>query len=221
LFKSCKKRKLEEINVQTSSSKKLNNQETNREIISFDSCLIGSSMIKHIDKCNLLEQTQFKKTYFKSISGGLIKNVLQNLKEMESELFNCKLFVITVGSNDCDSLNQIDKVIADYFDLIEYLRETYSSETVFVLNKLIPRLKTRYTKLDEFNKRRLCFNNFIQDSLSVINSSSSPFCIVEHERFEDENSLNDLLSDGVHLSVQKGVGFYVEDIKNVLNKLIL
>jgi hypothetical protein len=177
-------------------------------------------MIKSINKFDLFKQTQFRKTYFKSISGGLIKNVLQDLKDMAFKLNKCKLFVITVGSNDCDSLNQIDKVIGDYLDLVEYVRETYPPETVIILNKLIPRLKTKYTQLDEFDKRRKCFNNFIQNGLSVMFSSSSTYFVVEHERFEDSNSLNDLLSDGVHLSVQKGVVFYVEDIKNVLNKLL-
>ncbi len=229
--KCCKKRKLDETtieNIQSNAvvSKKFI-QEQEPDQTTFDSCVIGSSMIKNINKLDLFENSKFKNTYFKSISGGLIKHVHEDLKNMSHELKNCKLFIITVGSNDCDSLNQIDKVIGDYLDLVEYLRDTYSSETCIILNKLIPRLKTRYTKLDDFDKRRLCFNNFIQNSLCTMFSSS--LFVVEHERFEireneidatNNNILNEFLSDGVHLSIQKGVKLYVEDIKNVLNKIV-
>lgn len=186
-------------------------QQTVNKIKPFEVALVGTSMVKHIDSNKLFEN---KKCFFKSISGGLIKDVFEFLKKRDGFFIDCKIIVLTAGSNDCDSLNDISKVISDYLDLAQYLNKTYPNAKL-VFNKLIPRLKTRYTKLEEFELKRACFNNFLESTLFAL----VPCKIVNHEGFEIADCIESLLVDGVHMSPLKGVSIYVNEIKSVLQAL--
>lgn len=174
----------------------------------YEACLIGSSMIKHINSKEIFPN---QKCYFNSISGGKIKDILASLKSNEQLLKNASCFVVTCGSNDCDSLNDMKTVINDYLDLAQYLHSTHKGSK-FIFNKLIPRSKCRYVSLIEFEKRRVCFNEFLEITLPLI----VPCKIVDHKSFENKTHLNDLLTDGVHISPVRGLPLYVEQIKKAL-----
>lgn len=177
-----------------------------------EACVIGSSMVKHIDVRQLFQN---KNCLFKSISGGKITDIFTYLRLSEHELKNSKYFVITVGSNDCDSLDEINTVISNYFDLAQYLKQKYPDSN-FIFNKLIPRVKCRYVSLLDFDKRRICFNNFLEATLT---SSISNCKIVTHSAFESKTELTKLLSDGVHIS-PTGLPLYVEQIRKTIDNLI-
>jgi len=86
----------------------------------------------------------------------------------------------------------------------------------FFFNKLIPRLKTKYLDLAEFEKRRVDFNDCIQKRLGVLGNSM----ILTHESFEEKDKLGCLLSDGVHISPLNGLSLYVDTIQQALSKII-
>jgi hypothetical protein len=178
----------------------------------FETCLIGTSMIKHIRPVDLFKK---KKCFYKSISGGSIKHVDAFLRTKEGYFDNCETFVITCGSNDCDSTKKINETVAAYFELCWYLHQKYPNAHL-VLNTLVPRQTTRYTTPEEFEKRRVLFNQFL---VSSINSLIWNAKIVLHPKFEDPELLATMLSDGVHLSVDHGVAVYVAEISSVLNEL--
>ncbi len=155
-----------------------------------------------------------KKCFYKSISGGRINDVANYLKLNESWLMNCKLFLVTCGSNDCDSFKSLSEVIQDYLNLAQYLSAKYPKSRL-LFNKLVPRTKTRYTNLNDFEKRRLCFNEFLESALPLL----LPCTIISHEEFEQTSSyLEQLLCDGVHLSLSKGVPLYTQKLKQKVNQ---
>ena len=207
-YKNNLKRKLTDDSI---VKQPLNKKANLVSTFSYDVCLIGTSMIKNINANEIFSN---KKCYFKSISGGKIKDILLNLKSNENLLKNSKCFLITCGSNDVDSLNDMKTTINDFLELAQYLHSTYESSQ-FIFNKLIPRTKCRYVSLIDFDKRRICFNDFLQFTLPLI----VPCKIVEHESFENKTLLNDLLADGVHISPSRGLPLYVDEIKKVLFNL--
>ena len=178
----------------------------------YEACVIGTSMVKHIDVKVLFTN---KSCFFKSISGGRINDITNILKQREELLKKCKYFIITCGSNDVDSLNSISQVKADFFKLAFYLSKKYP-DAKFFFNKLIPRLKTKYLDLAEFEKRRVDFNDCIQKRLGVLGNSM----ILTHESFEEKDKLGCLLSDGVHISPLNGLSLYVDTIQQALSKII-
>ncbi|CAF0936137.1 unnamed protein product [Brachionus calyciflorus] len=174
----------------------------------FEAALIGTSMVKHIDPSKIFED---KKCFFKSISGGRISDIIEFVKKREGFFSQCKYICITCGSNDCDSYNEIKQTIDRYLELAQYLHKTYP-ESLLIFNQLIPRTKTKYVDLDLFEKRRVCFNDFLNTTLRIL----IPCEIVEHKSFEDKSQLETLLIDGVHMTPIKGVPIYIDDIKNYL-----
>ncbi len=178
----------------------------------FETCLIGTSMVKHIRPVDLFGK---RKCFFKSISGGLIKHIDSFLRTREGYFESCNMFVVTCGSNDCDSKNEISETLTAYLDLCLYLSEKYPNARL-ILNTLVPRQNTRFTTQEEFEERRVLFNQFLNSS---VNSLIWNARIVSHPNFENRESLSTLLSDGVHLSVDQGVLIYVQEIKTVLNDL--
>lgn len=174
----------------------------------FEAALIGTSMIKHLDPNKIFEN---KKCFFKSISGGRISDIIEFVKKREGFFDNCQFICLTCGSNDCDSYNDIQTTIQRCIDLATYLHSKYPQSNL-IFNELIPRLKTKYIDLDLFEKRRICFNNFLNSSLKMIVSCK----IVKHEEFEDKSKLEFLLTDGVHINPIDGVSKYIQDIKKIL-----
>lgn len=177
----------------------------------FEAALIGTSMIKHLDPSKIFEN---KKCFYKSISGGRISDVLEFIKKREDFFSECHFICLTCGSNDCDSYNDIQTTIQRCIDLASYLHSKYPKSTI-IFNELIPRLKTKYVDLEMFEKRRLCFNNFLNSSLKLI----VPCITINHEEFEDKSKLESLLMDGVHINPISGIPLYTENIKKYLNSL--
>jgi len=198
---------LDEEDWDTEASVNVNN---NHESF-YQTCLIGSSMVKHIDVKLLFPD---KNCLFKSISGGRINDIINYLKANEKLLINSKCFVVTCGSNDCDSLSELKDVVSHYFELAQYLKNTFNKAS-FVFNKLIPRTKCRYVSILEFEKRRICFNNFLEYTLPLI----VPCQIVEHLAFDSKTELSNLLLDGVHISPLRGLPLYIEQIKKALQNI--
>lgn len=209
-----KKRKIESSEAQTKKVHLDWDKEEKAESIikPFEACLIGTSMIKHIDTNKLFAN---RKCFFKSISGGQIKDVLEFIKKREGFFDNCKFIVLTCGSNDCDSYKEIKININDMLELAEYVSKMYPKAKL-VINQLIPRLKTKFIHLEDFEKKRVLFNNFLNDTVSLM----IPNCvIVKHPAFEVKSELESFLLDGVHMSPLRGVPIYIEEIKNNLKGL--
>jgi len=171
-------------------------------------CIIGTSMVKQIKTNDLFED---KKCFFKSISGGLINDIARCLVARELLLAECRCFVITCGSNDVDSTASIQTVCNNFLNMIKYLNNQYP-EARFIINKLVPRLKTKFVHIDAFEKRRTVFNNYLEENLKFLKNYS----IVEHPSFEEKSNLCNLLSDGVHLSLSNGVPVYTKTIKEFI-----
>ena len=189
-----------------------NLEPVNPNAYTYDLCLIGTSMVKNIETNKLLPN---KRCFFKSISGGCIRDVWNALKSREALLRGCKIFVITCGSNDCDSTRDLKTTINDFLELAQYLSKLYP-DSKLIFNKLIPRTKTRYTQIEEFEKRRICFNNFLESTLTLL----VPSVIVTHEKFESVHDLDMLLVDGVHMNPLHGVPIYIENIKKTIENLV-
>ncbi len=183
------------------------NQQTNYDS-EFKACLIGSSMIKHLYSNELFFN---KKCFFKSISGGSINDVHQCLDINKNILNNCEIFVITIGSNDIDRNKPIKSAIQDFTNFYLFLNKTFPNAK-FIINKLVPRTKTKYTNLITFENRRIYYNLFIQHLLLFKNN----FIVITHTKFEQKQNLQELLSDGVHLSLINGVPIYLSEIKKII-----
>lgn len=208
---TTRKRKLNESTSSIEKAATLNKKANLTSNDDYEMCLIGTSMVRNIQPNKIFPN---KKCFFKSISGGRINDIVNYLKFNESWLTNCKLFLITCGSNDCDSFKSINEVIQDYLNLAQYLSHKYPVSRL-LFNKLVPRTKTRYTNLIDFEKRRLCFNGFLENALPLL----LPCTIISHEEFESSSSsLEELLCDGVHLSLSKGVSVYTQKLKQVLKQ---
>lgn len=188
--------------TQTSQNKTLKPEE-------YTACIIGTSMVKHFSVKDIFPD---QKCFFKSISGGSIRDVHNILKSRELLLAHVKTFVITAGSNDMDSENDANTGINDFLEMVQYLNEIYS-DAKFIFNKLVPRTQTKFTDLKEFEERRIQFNNFLEKDLTFLKD----YIILGHLEFEDVDKLSENLSDGVHLSVSKGVPLYVEEIKKSIH----
>ena len=171
-------------------------------------CVIGTSMVKHF---NVKELFPDQNCFFKSISGGLVKAIMNVLEARESLLKHCKVFIITAGSNDMDSRNEAETGIADFLKLAQYLKAQYK-DAKFIINKLVPRTKTKYSVITEFEKRRLQFNDFLENDLMFLGNLT----VVDHREFENKDRLSSLLSDGVHLAPSSGVPLYVNEIKKFI-----
>jgi hypothetical protein len=176
----------------------------------FKACLIGTSMVRNIRYKDLFGSDL--KTFFKSISGGLIKHVDTFLRSRANLLNQCNIFVITCGSNDCDSTSDMASTLSDYLNMCRYLNETFPAARL-VLNTLIPRQRCKYATQDEFEQRRVVFNNFL---VSTVTGNFVTAQVVPHPGFENRDSLGKLLNDGIHLSVDHGLPIYVEEIRAVL-----
>lgn len=183
---------------------------TSQQSSNYTACLIGTSMVKHINVKTLFSNET--KCFFKSISGGLIKGITSCLTARELLLAHCKLFIITAGSNDIDSGHDVQVAINDFTNLAKYLHSKYPDAKV-IINKLIPRTRTKFTKLADFEIRRVEFNQFLEEGLQFL----PDHVIVTHNIFEDKLRLDSLLSDGVHLSPLYGVGPYVAQIQKYIS----
>lgn len=171
----------------------------------YEVCLIGTSMIKHINVKDLFSE---KRCFFKSINGGFIKSITQCLEARELLLKKCKLFIITAGSNDIDSTSDVYTAINDFISLMKYLKKCYP-DAKFIINELIPRVKTKNVEISIFEERRIVFNEFLTNDLDFLDE----YAIVKHEAFNNTDKLGELLSDGVHMSTVHGVPIYVSDIR--------
>ncbi len=175
----------------------------------YAACVIGTSMVKQIKPSELFGD---KKCFFKSINGGLINDIARCLVARDLLLADCRCFVITCGSNDMDSATKsLEAACSDFLKLIEYLSGQYP-DARFIINKLVPRLRTKYLQLEVFEERRAAFNKFLDENLKTMENC----VIVNHAAFEHKDSLCGLLSDGVHLSELTGVPAYIEAIKERL-----
>jgi hypothetical protein len=181
----------------------------------YTACLIGTSMVKHL---SIKEMFPSRRCFFKSISGGSIKNVLQCLRARSNCLTDCEVFVLTAGSNNIDkdgtdtaTDTALASSVEDFLSLCTYLKETYPTAR-FIVNKLIPRTKTKYTDLQVFEQRRVKFNEFLERELKFLGD----YAVVSHPEFERKQELWNLLIDGVHLSPVRGVPLYTAEIRKYL-----
>ena len=124
----------------------------------YETCIIGTSMIKPINPSKVFSANT--KCFFNSISGGSIKNVMDSLEQNEQSLKSCLIFVVTCGSNDLDSTyKDIQQVISLYLDLARLLKKLFPSAKL-VFNKLVPRTSTRFVDLN-VNVLKLLKQNLI------------------------------------------------------------
>ena len=167
-------------------------------------------MIKHIRIDNFLNINGINNVFLKSISGGKIQDVYNFIRARK--FTQCKYFILTVGSNDCDcannSSNFTQKIIDEYMVLINYLKESYLSSKIFV-NQLVPRTRTRYSK-EVFETNRVKLNSYLEEC------SDENLVFIKHPAFEDIDKLSTLLYDGVHIHPVNGVPIYVDEIKSVV-----
>ena len=168
-------------------------------------------MIKGVN-CNAVFPN--RKCIFKSISGGLTRHCHEYVKSRELLLANCKYFIVVCGSNDCDMFYDINKVIMDYLEFAQYLSKMFPRARL-IFNKLVPRLRTKNRTIEEFELRRVCFNNFLEQSLPNI----IPCTIVTHDIFERKEKLKDFLSDGVHFSPLRAIPIYENNLRQVVDAL--
>jgi hypothetical protein len=104
-------------------------------------------MIKYIDP-KFIFNSKETKCYFKSISGGSIRHVIEDLKENEIRLKNVRIFVVTCGSNDLDSTyHDIQAVKTMYLELARTLKKLFPNARL-VFNKLVRRTWTKYSTLE-------------------------------------------------------------------------
>jgi hypothetical protein len=177
---------------------------------SYDALLIGTSMINNIDVNDFFPDL---KCLFKSINGGKTTDILEYLKKNEDILKSTKYFIITCGSNDVDSLMKLSDIMLDHLQLVRYLENDFKDAQI-IFNKLIPRIKCRHVTQSDFEKRRSCFNKYLEILPFVLKCQ-----IVEHLDFEaDAWKLAYLLADGVHIST-KGLPIYTKNISNAINKI--
>ena len=179
---------------------------------SYDALLIGTSIIGNIDVTKFFPHL---KCLSISIKGGKTADILEYLKNNETILKSLKYFIITCGSNDVDSLMNITDVISDHLLLVKYLQNNFN-EAKFVFNKLIPRTKWRHVTLSYFEKRRICFNKYMESLPLAI------YCeVVEHLEFEtDAWQLAYMLADGVHMS-PLGAKIYTQNLMDTMQKVNL
>ena len=95
----------------------------------------------------------------------------------------------------------------DFLELVQYLNGQYP-EARFVINKLIPRTRTKYAELKIFEERRIAFNKYLEENLTFLKN----YVLVDHVAFEEGDKYV-MLSDGVHISPLVGVPMYVDTIK--------
>ena len=166
-------------------------------------------MINNIDVTKFFPNL---KCLFKSINGGKTADILEYLKNNEPILKASKYFIITCGSNDVDSLMKITDAISDHLLLVKYFENKFK-DAKFIFNKLIPRTKCRHVTLSDFEKRRNCFNKYMESLPLAIDCE-----LVEHLEFEtDAWKLAYLLADGVHMS-PKGLPIYIKNIMDTIKK---
>ena len=184
---------------------------SSKKVADIEACIIGSSMIRPLNVNKLFPN---RRCLFKCILGGLTRDCFDYIKRKTELLRNCKCFVIVCASNDCDSKADMSYVITEYLDFALYLY-THFPQAKLVFSKLVPRLRTAYVSLEEFDTRRVCFNNFLETSMVNI----LPCTVVSHSKFENKERLKDLLEDGVHFSVEKAVPIYERKLKKVIDRL--
>ena len=176
-------------------------------------------MIKHIRVESFFTGGDcIKNVFLKSISGGRILDVYNFIRSRT--FLQCKYFMLTVGSNDCDCGNNkaprgettvdlAQQIIDEYMILINYLRNFYSNPKIFV-NQLIPRTRTRYSK-EIFESNRIKLNSYLEN----LTKTDDSLVFVKHPAFENVDKLNSMLYDGVHIHPVNGVPIYVNEIKSV------
>jgi hypothetical protein len=178
-----------------------------------EACLIGSSMISPLNIRNLFPT---RKCMFKCILGGFTEDCFYYIKRKTDLLKSCKCFVIVCASNDCDSSNDMQTVITDYLDFALYLHKNFPKAKL-VFCKLVPRLLTACVSLDEWEKRRTCFNDFVENTL--VNIIANSVCVTQ-SKFEDKDLLPELLCDGVHFS-SKAIPIYEKKLKKVIDQVLV
>lgn len=111
----------------------------------YETCIIGTSMIKHVSPAKVFSAET--NCFFNSISGGCIKNIIDLLEQNQLALKNCRIFIVTCGSNDLDSsYRDSQQVISLYLELARLLKKLFPNARL-VFNKLVPRTSTRYIEL--------------------------------------------------------------------------
>lgn len=102
-------------------------------------------MVKYIDPKNVFDSET--KCFHKSISGGSIKHIKEALEYHEANLKNVKLFIVTCGSNDCDSTyKDAQAVISLYLNLARTMKKLFP-DAKLIFNKLVPRMDTKFSEL--------------------------------------------------------------------------
>lgn len=111
----------------------------------YETCIIGTSMIKNVSPAKVFSAET--NCFFDSISGGCIKNIIDSLEQNQLALKNCRIFIVTCGSNDLDSsYRDSQQVISLYLDLARLLKKLFPNARL-VFNKLVPRTSTRHIEL--------------------------------------------------------------------------
>lgn len=197
---ASKKQKIETSHVQihvnpwslTNMSYELDNK--------YEFVFIGTSMIKHI-------KLSIKNSYLKALSGARIEILFNFIK---TKFFsNCKYFMLTCGSNDCDSTIAIESTTHIYLQLLKYLREKFTDAVIFI-NELVPRTRTR---TEHYENNRKILNEFLE----IFCKNNFKYEFIKHDSFENRQNLNTYLYDGVHLHPINGVPEYIKEINKVLS----
>lgn len=170
-------------------------------------------MVKYIDPKNVFDSET--KCFHKSISGGSIKHIKEALEYHEANLKNVKLFIVTCGSNDCDSTyKDAQAVISLYLNLARTMKKLFP-DAKLIFNKLVPRMDTKFSELAVFEQKRCILNRFLESSLPNMVSNCT---IIGHDEFEVTGALASLLNDGVHFTFH-GVGVYAAQLKRTVDSL--
>jgi hypothetical protein len=191
----------------SSSSRKSSITKAEQKSHDIEVCMIGSSMIHPINIKNLFPD---RVCMFKCILGGYTRDCYEFIKRKKDKLKNCKCFILVCASNDCDSLTNMSYLITEYLNFALYLHDNFPNAKL-LFSKLVPRLISANVTIQEFEQRRVLFNDFLHGTLPNI----LPCTIITHSKFENKERLMELLYDGVHFS-DKAVPIYEKKLKKVI-----
>jgi hypothetical protein len=178
----------------------------------YDILYIGTSMIKHIRPLDL--SSSIARVFVKSLSGALIKQLHNYIKKKKINTKLCKYFLLECGSNDCDTFieNKFEQIKDDFNALVSCIRANNPNLKLFV-NSLVPRTTTRHSLLNfEANRSKL---NSYYESLA---ENDDRFFYIKHDLFDDSNTIDKLLYDGVHMHPIYGVPTYLNEIKKYFSE---
>lgn len=138
--------------------------------------LIGSSILKHIDRRGLLEHVDVK-----THRGATVQRLLSHIKRMNIHKYSH--VVLHVGGNDASQGSCVESIVQDYEELIKYIYNQNSETEIFV-SGLTPRRDVDVRPLNiEIQDLAHFYGYVFFDNYSRVNHSNG--C---------------LSSDGVHIS---------------------